>query len=122
MSAPKIADALRTLARELPTALEFLASELEARAAAPTAPVAIEMVPLATFAREHSLHAATVRQMAKDGRIEAVRVGKRQWRVNRASPIRPIRREERAAVSGRELAIERARQLAEKLGLAGRSR
>lgn len=114
MSAPKIADALRTLARELPSALELLASELEARAAVPTAPAAIEMVSIATFAREHSLHAATVRQMAKDGRIEAVRVGKRQWRVRRDSPIRPIRREERAA-SGRDLAIERARQLAAKL-------
>jgi len=114
MNAP-IADALRTLARELPLALEFLASELEARAAAPVAPAAIEMVPIATFARERSLNPATVRQMAKDGRIEAVRIGKRQWRVRRDSPIRSIRSEERAAVSGRELAIERARQLAAKL-------
>jgi hypothetical protein len=57
--------------------------------------------------------------MAKDGRIEAVRVGKRQWRVNRASPIQPLRAEERK-VSGRELAIERARQLAAKLAGGGR--
>lgn len=114
MSAPTIADALRTLARELPPALELLASELEARATAPTAPAAVEMVPIATFARERSLNAATVRQMAKDGRIEAVRIGKRQWRVRRDSPIQPIRREERTA-SGRELAIERARQLAARL-------
>jgi len=121
MSAPKIADALRTIARELPSALEFLASELEARAVAPTVPATIEMVSIATFAREHALHAATVRQMAKDGRIEAVRVGKRQWRVRRDSPILPIRREERAK-TGRELAIERARQLAEKHGLPGGSR
>jgi hypothetical protein len=120
MSAPTIADALRTLARELPPALELLASELEARATAPTAPAAVEMVPIATFARERSLNAATVRQMAKDGRIEAVRIGKRQWRVRRDSPIQPVRREERAAMSGRELAIERARQLAAKL--AGGSR
>jgi hypothetical protein len=120
MSAP-IVEALRTLARELPPALELLASELEARAAAPTAPAAIEMVPIATFARDHSLNEATVRQMAKDGRIEAVRIGKRQWRVRRDSPIQPIRHEERA-VSGRELAIERARQLAAKLGLAGSAR
>jgi hypothetical protein len=56
MSAPKIADALRTIARELPPALELLASGLEARAAAPTAPVAIEMVLIKTFAREHSVH------------------------------------------------------------------
>jgi hypothetical protein len=90
---------------------EFLASELEARAAAPTAPAAIEMVPIATFARERSLNPATVRQMAAAGRIDAVRIGKRQWRVRRDSPIRSIRHEERA-VSGRELAIERSRQLA----------
>jgi hypothetical protein len=113
MNAP-IVEALRTLARELPPALELLASELEARAAAPTAPAAVEMVPIAAFASERSLNAATVRQMAKDGRIEAIRIGKRQWRVRRDSPIQPIRREERA-VSGRELAIERARKLAEKL-------
>ena len=121
MSAPKLADALRTIARELPPALELLASELETRAAAPTAPAGSEMVPVATFARERSLNPATVRQMAKDGRIEAVRVGKRQWRVRRDSPIQPIRREERAKTD-RELAIERARQLAEKHGLAGSSR
>jgi hypothetical protein len=114
VSAPTIADALGTLARELPPALELLASELEAHAAAPTALAAIEMVPPSVFARDHSLHTTTVRQMAKDGRIEAVRIGKRQWRVRRDSPIQPIRREERAT-SGRELAIERARQLAAKL-------
>jgi len=68
---PKIADALRTIARELPTALELLASELEARAAAPTAPAASEMVTVATFARERSLNPATVRRMAKDGLIAA---------------------------------------------------
>lgn len=121
MSAPTIADALRTIARELPPALEFLASELEARAVAPTAPAAIEMVPIATFARERSLNPATVRQMAHDGRIEAVRVGKRLWRVRRDSLILPIRREERTK-TGRELAIERAHQLVEKLGLEGGSR
>jgi hypothetical protein len=79
------------------------------------------MVSIATFARERSLNPATVRQMAHDGRIEAVRVGKRQWRVRRDSPILPIRREERTK-TGRELAIERAHQLVEKLGLEGGSR
>lgn len=87
MSAPKLADALRTIARELPSALELLASQLEARAAVPTAPAAIEMVSIATFAREHSLHVATARQMAKEGRVEATKIGKRQWRVRRDSPI-----------------------------------
>jgi hypothetical protein len=123
MSAP-IVEALRTLTAEIMRSAEFrtaLRDAVSEMLAAPR-PEAVEMVSIATFAREHSLHEATVRQMAKDARIEAVRIGKRQWRVNRASPIRPIRREERAAVSGRELAIERARQLAEKLGLAGRSR
>jgi excisionase family DNA binding protein len=112
MSVPKIADALRTIAREIPPALEFLASELEARAAAPTAPAAIEMVSIARFAREHSLHAATVRQMAKDGRIEAVRVGKRQWRVRRDSPIgQPMAR----GATSADTPAERARRLVEKL-------
>jgi hypothetical protein len=115
MNAP-IVEALRALtveivrSEEFRTALRDVVSEM---LAAPR-PEAVEMVPIATFARERSLNTATVRQMAKDGRIDAVRIGKRQWRVRRDSPIRPIRREERAA-SGRELAIERARQLAAKL-------
>jgi len=112
MSTPTIVDALRTIARELPPALEFLASELEARAVAPTAPVAIEMVPPSVFAREHSLNTATVRQMAHDGRIEAVRIGKRQWRVRRDSPIgQPLAR----GVTSMDSPAERARRLVEKL-------
>ena len=112
MSAPKLADALRTIARELPPALELLASELEARAAAPTAPAGSKMVPVATFARERSLNPATVRQMAKDGRIEAVRIGKRQWRVRRDSPIgQPIAR----GATSTDSPAERARRLLEKL-------
>lgn len=63
------------------------------------------------FAAEHRLHPATVQAMARQGRLDAVRVGKRQWRIRRGSPIQPLRAEERKA-SGRELAIERARQLA----------
>jgi hypothetical protein len=119
MSAPTVVEALTAEiihSEEFRTALREVVSEILA-----ARPEAVEMVPIAMFARERSLHAATVRQMAKDGRIEAVRVGKRQWRVRRDSPIQPIRREERA-VSGRELAIERARKLAAKLGLAGGSR
>jgi hypothetical protein len=122
VSTPTIVEALRTLTTEIArseefrTALREVVSEMVA-----ARPEAAEMVPIATFARERSLNAATVRQMAKDGRIEAVRIGKRQWRVRRDSTIQPIRRDERA-VSGRELAIERARQLAAKLGLAGGSR
>jgi hypothetical protein len=111
MSAPTIADALRTLARELPPALECLASELEARATAPTAPAAGEMVPIATFARERSLNPATVRQMAAAGRIDAVRIGKRQWRVRRDSPIaQPMAR----SATSMDSPAERARRLVEK--------
>ena len=112
MSAPKLADALRTIARELPPALELLASELEARAAVPTAPAAIEMVPVATFARDRSLNPATVLQMAKDGRIEAVRIGKRQWRVRRDSLIgQPMTH----GATSADTPAERARRLVEKL-------
>jgi excisionase family DNA binding protein len=112
MSAPNLADALRTLARELPPALELFASELEARATAPAAPPAIEIVSIATFAREHSLHEATVRQMAKEGRIEATKIGKRQWRVRRDSPIgQPMAR----GATSMDSPSERARRLVEKL-------
>jgi hypothetical protein len=114
MNAP-IVEALRALtveivrSEEFRTALRDVVSEMLA-----ARPEAVAMVPIATFARERSLNPATVRQMAAAGRIEAVRIGKRQWRVHRDSPIQPIRREERA-VSGREVAIERARLLAAKL-------
>jgi hypothetical protein len=112
---PPIVEALRAFTTELMrseefrTALRDVVSEMLA-----ARPEAGEMVPIAAFARERSLNPATVRQMAKDGRIEAVRIGKRQWRVRRNSPIRPLRTEQRT-ISGRELAIERARQLAAKL-------
>jgi hypothetical protein len=116
MSAP-IVEALRTLTAEIMRSAEFRTTlrDVVSEMLAVPRPEAVEMVSIATFARERSLNPATVRQMAAAGRIEAVRIGKRQWRVRRDSPIQPIRREERAAVSGRELAIERARQLAEKL-------
>jgi excisionase family DNA binding protein len=92
---------------EFRTALRDVVSELLA-----SRPEAVEMVPTATFAREHSLHEATVRQMAKDGRIEAVRVGKRQWRVRRDSPIgQPIAR----GATSMDSPAERARRLVEKL-------
>jgi len=120
MSTP-IVDALRVLTTEIMCSEEFrtvlrnVVGEMLA-----TRPEAVEMVPIAVFARERSLNPATVRQMAAAGRIDAVRIGKRQWRVRRDSPVRPMRPDERAAVSGRELAIERARQLAAKLAGDGR--
>jgi hypothetical protein len=123
VSTPAIVEALRALTAEIlrseefRTALREMANELLAA----QRPASSEMVPPSVFAREHSLNEATVRKMAKDGRIAAVRIGKRQWRVRRDSPIQPIRREERAK-TGRELAIERAHQLVEKLGLEGGSR
>lgn len=114
---PAIVEALRTFTTELMRSEEFrkVLRDAVSEILAARRPEAVEMVPITTFARERSLNPATVRKMAKDGRIEAVRIGKRQWRVRRDSPIQPIRREERAAASGRELAIERARQLAAKL-------
>jgi len=51
--------------------------------------------------------------MAKDGRIEAVRIGERQWRVRRDSPIgKPAR-----CADGADSPQERARRLVEKLGI-----
>lgn len=118
---PAIVEALRTFTAELMRSEEFRTAlrDVVSELLAAQRPAASEMVPPNVFARERSLNEATVRKMAKDGRIDAVRIGKRQWRVRRDSPIRPIRCEERA-VSGRELAIERARQLAARL--AGGSR
>jgi hypothetical protein len=118
MSAPTVVEALTAEiigSGEFRTVLREVVSEVLAALRSE----AVEMVTIAMFARERSLNPATVRQMAAAGRIDAVRIGRRQWRVRRDSPIQPIRRAERA-VSGRELAIERARQLAAKL--AGSSR
>jgi hypothetical protein len=81
VSTPAIVEALRTLTTEIVrsdefrTALRDVVSEMLA-----ARPEAVEMVPPSVFAREHSMNPATVRQMAKDGRIEAVRIGRRQWR------------------------------------------
>jgi excisionase family DNA binding protein len=50
-------------------------------------PAATEMVTPQEYARDHSLAVSTVRQLIKDGRIEAVKIGTRQWRVRRDAPI-----------------------------------
>lgn len=121
MSAPSIVEALRALTTEIVRTEEFRMAlrDVVSEMLAASRPEAIEMVTIATFARERSLNPATVRLMAKQGRIDAVRIGRRQWRVRRGSPIQPLRAEERK-VSGRELAVERARLLAAKLAGGGR--
>jgi len=113
MSVPSIVEALRTFTAEFVRSEEFRTALRDVvREMLAARPEATEMVSIATFAREHSLHAATVRQMAKDGRIEAVRVGKRQWRVRRNSPIgHPMARGPTSA----DTPAERARRLVEKL-------
>jgi hypothetical protein len=112
MSAP-IVEALRTLTAEIMRSEEFRTALRDAVSEMLVArPEAVEMVSIATFAREHSLHEATVRQMAKDARIEAVRIGKRQWRVRRDSPIgQPMTR----GATSADTPAERARRLVEKL-------
>ena len=110
---------MSTIEKELEAVIESVVRRVvrEELAAARAAP-ADEMVTIATFAREPSLNPATVRQMAKEGRIDAVRIGKRQWRVRRDSPIgSPAKR-----TGGGDTPQERARQLVEKLGLARRTR
>jgi excisionase family DNA binding protein len=101
---------LRALAAEIAQSEEFrtvVREELAARQ-----PAAGGMVTPREFARERSLNPATVRQMAKDGRIEAVRIGKRQWRVRRDSPIgQPMAR----GATSAETPAERARRLVERL-------
>ena len=113
MSAPLV-EALRTLTAEVIRSEEFRAAlrDVVSEMLAAPRPEAVEMVSIATFAREHSLHEATVRQMAKDARIEAVRIGKRQWRVRRDSPIgQPMTR----GATSADTPAERARRLVEKL-------
>jgi excisionase family DNA binding protein len=109
MSALPMGELLRALAVEIARSEEFrsvVREELAARQ-----PAGTEMVSTATFAREHSLNVATVRQMAKNGRIEAVRIGKRQWRVRRDSPIgQPMAR----GATSADTPAERARRLVEK--------
>ena len=50
-------------------------------------PAATELVTPREYARDHSIAVRTVRQRIKDGRIEAIKIGKRQWRVRRDAPI-----------------------------------
>jgi hypothetical protein len=113
MSAPSIVEALRTLTAEIMRSEEFRTALRDAVSEMLAARrEAVEMVPSSVFARDHSLHEATVRQMAKDGRIEAVRIGKRQWRVRRDSPIgQPMAR----GATSADTPAERARRLVEKL-------
>ena len=82
---PAIVEALRTFTTELMRSEEFRTAlrDVVSELLAAQRPAASEMVPPNVFARERSLNEATVRKMAKDGRIDAVRIGKRQWRVRR---------------------------------------
>jgi len=50
-------------------------------------PAATELVTQSEYARDHSIAVSTVRPMIKDGRIEAIKIGKRQWRLRRDAPI-----------------------------------
>lgn len=110
MSALPMGELLRALAAEIARSEEFrtvVREELAARQ-----PAGTEMVSIATFARERSLNPATVRQMAKDGRIDAVRIGKRMWRVRRGSAIsQPLAR----GATSTATPAERARRLVERL-------
>jgi excisionase family DNA binding protein len=115
MSAPSIVEALRTFTAAIVRSEEFrtvfrdaLREELAAQS-----PAATEMVPPREFAREHALNPATVRQMIKDGRLEAVKIGKRQWRIRRDAPIgQPLARTRKATA---ETPAETARRILEKL-------
>jgi excisionase family DNA binding protein len=113
-AAPSIVEALATEVIQCEAFRRVLRDVVSEMLAA--RPEAAELVPIATFAREHSLHEATVRQMAKDGRIEAVRIGKRQWRVRRDSPIgQPMARGATRGATSADTPAERARRLVEKL-------
>jgi excisionase family DNA binding protein len=78
----------------------------EELAAAHAAP-ATEMVTMGTFAREHAISVATVRAMIRDGRVDAVRIG-RAVRMRRDAQIG-----ERVAVA--ETVTARAQRILNKL-------
>jgi len=110
---PTIVEALHTLTAEIMRSEEFrtvlrdVVSEMLA-----ARPKAVEMVPPSVFAREHSMNPATVRKLCKEGRVEATKIGPRQWRVRRDSPIgQPMARR----VTSVDSPAERARRLVEKL-------
>ena len=62
---------------------QVVREELAARAASP----ATGLVSVATFAAEHALCDATVRAMIRDGRLQAMRIGKRAVRIRRDATI-----------------------------------
>jgi len=75
-------------------------------------PAATEMVTPREYARDHSIAVSTVRQMIKDGRIEAIRIGKRQWRVRRDAPIGESLARTRATHA--DTPVDRARRILER--------
>jgi len=74
-------------------------------------PPATEMVSPREYARDHSIAVSTVRQMIKNGRIEAIRIGRRQWRVRRDAPIGQPLAQTRATSTGTP--ADRARRILE---------
>jgi hypothetical protein len=114
VSTPAIVEALSTLTAEIVRSEEFQTAlrDVVSKMLAAPRPEAVEMVPPSVFAREHSLNTATVRQMIKDGRLEAVKIGKRQWRIRRDATIaQPLTR----GATRMDSPTERARRLVEKL-------
>jgi hypothetical protein len=112
MSVLSIVEALHTLTAEIVrseefrTALRNVVSEMLA-----ARPEAVEMVSPSVFAREHSMNPATVCKMIKDGRLEATKIGKRQFRIRRDAVIgQPMAR----GVTSMDSPAERARRLVEK--------
>lgn len=74
-------------------------------------PAATELVTPREYAREHAIAVSTVRQMIKGGRIEAIKIGKRQWRVRRDAPIGQLLARTRATSTGTP--ADRARRILE---------
>jgi len=67
--------------------LADLVAEKLAGKLAPHGGASAPMVTPAEYAADHSIAPATVRAMIADGRLEAVRIGKRAWRIRRDAPI-----------------------------------
>jgi hypothetical protein len=114
VSTPAIVEALRTLTTEIMRSEEFQTAlrDVMSKVLAGPRPEAVEMVPPSVFAREHSMNPATVRKLCKEGRVEATKIGPRQWRVRRDSPIgQPMAR----GATSADTPAERARRLVEQL-------
>jgi excisionase family DNA binding protein len=90
---------------------DLIADRVARRLAERVAPPPAEMVTPRQFARDHSIAVTTVRAMIRDGRLQATRIGQRQWRVRRDAQIGTSASGRSAPVAAGETPAARARRI-----------